>query len=216
MAVATVVEHSREIAEERLVLHGVSWETYEQLMENFAERRLPHFAYDQGVLEIVSPSPEHDEDSIALGQLVAIVAEERRIDYRPVGSTTFRRQGLGKGFEADASFSITNQRFTRDLKPIDPTVDPPPDLVIEVDVSRSSLDKLPIYAAFGVAEVWRMRRDRVSILALDPAAYQEVPKSAVLPPLPGDVLTRFLVKSRSRRRLEWIRDVRAWMREQPA
>lgn len=199
---------------QRVILRDVSWQTYERLLADHRDRRVPRFAYDRGVLEIVSPSPPHEKDNVALAQLVGIVAEELDIDFLPVGSTTYRRKALGQGFEADSSFYVTTERFALNLAEIDPTIDPPPDLVIEVDVSRSSLDKLAIYAGFGVPEVWRCDADRVSILALEGVAYRPVPESRVLPPATDAVLTRFLVRSRELRRLAWVREVRAWAREQ--
>lgn len=210
VAIAPVVSP----AEQRIVLSGVSWETYEQILSDFLDRSRPHFAYDRGMLEIVSPTPPHEENGFVLTAVVITVAEELGVEYRPVGSTTYRREALRQGFEADSSFYILNERFVLDLAEIDPTTDPPPDLVIEVDVSRSSLDRLAIYAGFGVPEVWRCQADRVSILVLDGGAYREVPASRVLPPLTDDVLTRFLLQSREQRRLEWIRGLRAWAREQ--
>ena len=195
--------------EQRVILHGVTWETYEQLLTNFADRSAPRFSFDRGVLEIVSPTPRHEQDNLALAQVVGLVAEELEIDFRPVGSTTYRREGLKQGFEADSSFYIVNQRFARDLAEIDPKVDPPPDLVIEIDVSHSSLDKLPIYAGLGVPEVWRCQADRVTIRVLEGGTYREVEESRVLPPLTANRLTEFLLQSRQQRRLDWIRAVRS-------
>ncbi len=87
-----------------------------------------------------------------MAQAVVTVAEELGVDVRPMGATTYRRRELDKGFEADASFYFQNDRFVRDPAEVDPTVDPPLDLVIEIDVSHPSLDKLPIYAG------WACRR----------------------------------------------------------
>lgn len=167
VAQAPAVSDRAGLQEQRIVLHGVSWETYERLMADSGQRRLPHFAYDRGVLEIVSPTPGHEEDTMALAAVVTAVAEELGVDHRPVGSTTYRRRGLHQGFEADSGFYIVNQRFSRDLAEIDPTVDPPPDLVVEFDVSHSSLNKLPIHANFEIPEIWRLSTERVSILVLD-------------------------------------------------
>jgi len=162
MALATAVD---SLPEQRIVLSGVSWETYEQTLTDFLDRSRPHFAYDRGMLEIVSPTPPHEENGFALATMVMTIAEELDREYRLVGSTTYRREALQQGFEADSSFYVLNERFVLDLAEIDPTTDRPPDLVIEVDVSRSSFDKLAIYAGFGVQEVWRREADRVSILA---------------------------------------------------
>jgi Uma2 family endonuclease len=201
-------------AEQRIVLSDVAWETYEQLLANFGDRRVPRFAYDQGVLEIVSPSSRHEEDGIALALVVEIVALEHDIDCRPVGSMTYRRKVLQKGFEADASFYIQSQAMVRDRDEIDPEVAPPPDLVIEIDVTNPSLDKLPIYAGLGVPEVWRCEGDRVTILVLQDGGDRESATSRAIPPLTADVLSRFLVERRSLRRTAWLRTVQAWAREQ--
>lgn len=211
-AVATAVAPP----EQRVVLSGVSWQTYEALLADHVDRRAPRFAYDRGALEIVSPSPPHEEDGFALAQVVVTVAEELDVDIRPMGSTTYRRQALAKGFEADASFYVQNDRFVLELDEVDPKVDPPPDLVIEIDVSHSSLDKLPIYAAMGVPEVWRRAADRVAVLVLEGDGYREAGASVALPPLTGEVLTRLLEEHRTHRWSAWVRAVRAWVRAQRA
>lgn len=201
--------------EQRIVLDNISWEAYEHLLAEFADRRSPRLTYDRGMLEIVSPTPQHEEDHLALAAVVAVVAEELGIDFRPVGSTTYRRRELLQGFEADSSFYITNERFARDNAVIDPQSAPPPDLVIEADVTHATLDKRSVYAGFGVPEVWRSRLGLVSIHRLDGHEYREFPESAVLPPLTSGVLTRFLAESRRQRRLAWLREVRAWARAGP-
>lgn len=210
MVAATAVANPPQ---QRITLYGIAWETYEGLLGLFSDRSVPHFAYNQGVLEIVSPLPEHEENNQALAQVVTTVAEELGVEYRPVGATTYRRKWLQKGFEADSSFYLRDERFVLDLAEIDPTVDPPPDLVIEVDVTHSTLAKLDIYADFGVPEVWHCPGDRVAILVLEAGAYREVAVSRVLPPLTSEVLTRFLVESRSQRRLAWLRAIRSWVRD---
>jgi len=211
-AVATVATPP----EQRVILSNVSWGTYESLLADHVDRGVPRFAYDQGVLEIVSPSPRHEKDSAALTQVVGIVAEECGVEFLPVGSTTFRSKSLQQGFEADAGFYFQHEELVRDLAAIDVDVDPPPDLVIEIDVGHPSLDKLPIYARIGMPEVWRCRGDRVTILALETDAYRESATSRALPILTGEILTRFLVESRSQGRLAWMRAVRDWAREQRA
>lgn len=161
----------------------------------------------------MNPSPQHEEDGVALAHIVATVAEELGIDVRPMGATTYRRRELGKGFGADASFYIQNDRFVRDLAQVDPTVDPPPDLVIEIDVSHPSLDKLPIFAGMVVPEVWRRAADRVTILVLESGRYREVRSSMALPPLTSEALTRFLEEYRAQRWQAWVRMVRSSVHE---
>lgn len=197
-----------------VVLPRVGWETYERLLADDEERRVPRLTYDRGELAIVSPSPMHERDGFALAQVVGIVAEALGLDYLPMGATTFRSEPARQGFEADSSFYIQHERAMRDRAVVDLRVDPPPDLAIEIDVSHPSLDKLPIYAGVGVPEVWRGVGDQVRILVLAEGNYRESAASLALPPLTGDILTRFLVESRGQGRLSWVRMVRDWINGQ--
>jgi Uma2 family endonuclease len=162
----------------------------------------------------VAPSSKHEKDNRTLAQVVEIVAEELGVEYLPVGSMTFRRADMQQGFEPDSSFYLQSEERVRDRERVDPDVDPPPDLVIEIEVTQPSLDKLPLFARMGVPEVWRWDGVRVTILTLEHDAYRASLASVALPPLTSDVLTRFLVQSRSLRMIAWIRSVRAWARQQ--
>lgn len=197
--------------EQRIILSNISWETYERLLADHENSSAPRFTYDRGMLEIMSPNPEHEEANRQLAQIVLILAEERSINVRGLGSTTFRREDLERGFEPDSCFYIRNEERVRGKKRIDLTVDPPPDLVIEVDITSPSLGKFPIYARLGVPEVWRYDGEKLSIhqLAGD-AGYTEIRRSAVLPDLTTDVLTRFVGRSATLDWLSWVREVRGW------
>ncbi len=131
-----------------------------------------------------------------------------------LGSTTFRREDLERGFEPDSCFYIENKGRIRGKGRIDLTVDPPPDLVIEIDITSPSLDKVPIYARMKVPEVWRFDGQRLAILALEGTVYVESAQSTVLPPLTGATLSDFIGKSKSMKRTAWLRTVREWAREQ--
>lgn len=199
---------------QHMVLDHVSWETYESLLEDYRDSSVPHFTYDRGMLEIVSPSTPHEEDTQTFALLVELVAAEWETDIRNVGSMTFKRQDLQRGFEPDMSFYIQHEEQVRGRKQIDLAVDPPPDLLIEIEVTSSAIAKLPIYAEVGVPEVWRIAAERVAVLGLEAGDYRESDVSIALPPLDGDVLSRFLVESRTMPRTGWIRAVRGWAREQ--
>lgn len=204
------------VADERIVLPNVSWETYERLLTDDEGRRSPRLTYDQGVLEIVSPSPPHEEDAQTLILLVELAAAAVGVPVKNLGSTTYRRRDLQRGFEADGSFYIQHEPQMRSRREIDLMTDPPPDLVIEVEVSRSLLDKLPMLAAFGVPEVWRGDGERVAILALSGGTYREAATSLALPCLTSAVLTRFLRESWTRPSPEWVGLVTDWARRQRA
>lgn len=198
----------------RLILHGVSWATYESLLADFQDSHAAHFAYDRGTLEIMAPSAKHEEPNRALSLLVDLVTGEWDIEIRRLGSTTFTRRDLSKGFEPDSCFYIQNIERVHDKEEIDLAVDPPPDLVIEIDITSPSLNKFPIYVAVGVPEVWRYQDGRVQIFQQTDEQYTAVEQSIVLPPLTSTVLTQFLEESRTLRSPDWLRRVQEWAQKQ--
>lgn len=198
-------------AEERIVLHDVSWETYERLLADHVDRSVPRFTYDRGELEIVSSSIEHERDNRALALLIEIIAMEWEIEVMNVGPMTFKRRDLQRGFEPDSSVYVQHEPHVRGWTQIDLAVDPPPDLIMEIEGSRSAIPKLPMYAEMGVPEIWRSDGERVVILRLDNGAY--VPAaSAALAALTGESVSTLLVESRTLARTAWLRRVRAWAR----
>lgn len=211
---ATVVSPPTTASDRRVVLPCVSWETYARLLADDEERRVPRLTYDRGVLEIVSPSTPHDEDALTINLLVEIIMATRSIRIRNVGSMTYRREDLGRGFEPDASFYIQHEPHVRERKQIDLTVDPPPDLVLEMEMSRSALNKLALFAAIGIPEVWRCDGTAFAIHVLDGNVYRDAEASTVLPPLTRELLARFLAESRSLPRPEWFHAVSEWARGQ--
>src|SRR5207253_9931566 len=140
---------------DRVIIRDVSWQTYECLLKDLENRSAPRLAYDRGILEIMSPPFGHEEVNRALAAIVEIVLEEMEIDFRNAGSTTFKREDQERGFEPDSSFYIRNVERVRGKNKLDMNVDPPPDLLIEVDLTHNSLNKFPLYTALAVPEVWR-------------------------------------------------------------
>lgn len=207
------METIKSPAEQKVLLSNVSWETYESLLSGRGETRAPRFTYDQGMLEVMSPSSEHESISYYLGLLVAMFAEGTGIDVYGVGSTTFKRADVQRGFEPDACFYIQNEELIRGKARIDLDVDPPPDLVIEVDITSPSLDKLPIYAQMGVSEVWRYEGKDLSFLTLDNNEYSKVEESIVLPPIAAQSASKLVEKSKSLGFTYWLREVRETARK---
>lgn len=208
--------------EGRVTLRNVGWETYERLVEEDPDRSAPRFFYDRGVLEIVSPSFEHEQIARVIASLVEELSVELDIDVVSAGSTTFKREDTSRGFEPDACFYFSGKiPQVRGKRRIDLDAgDPPPDLVVEVDITSPSASKLPIYARLGVAEVWRHDGDRLAILGLrqqdtGEEHYAEIPESALLAPakVPGESLTRFVEEGLTSGRPAWTRRVREWARE---
>ena len=168
----------------------------------------------QGVLELVTPSTPHEEDALVFAHLVFIVAANLGTPIRSVGSTTFRRKDLERGFEPDSCFYIENEPRIAGKVQIDLTVDPPPDLVIEVDITSRSLPKFPIYAQLGVPEIWRYDGQRLFTYKLAGDQYTESDHSATFPWLTSSVLTDFLQKSKTLKRTDLLRSFREMVREQ--
>jgi Uma2 family endonuclease len=206
----TIISNS---AEQRVVLDNISWPTYLALLED-ADGCRGRIAYDQGVLEIMAPSWLHEAVNKLIGRMIEVFTEERNIEMVSGRSTTWKREDVKRGFEADESYYIAHAAAVRGKDSIDLTVDPPPDLVIEVDISRSSLNKFGIYRALGVPEVWRYDGQSLRAYVLQGNDYMEVERSAQLPQLSMAVLVGFLNQRGSVGETELIRSFRAWVREQ--
>ncbi len=197
-----------------VLLHKASWETYESLLADYHDQAGPRLAYDNGVLEIKMPSINHEISNRTLAQLVEILVEESDLDLLRMGSTTFLRKDLLKGVEPDSCFYIQHAEKVRGKDKIDLLNDPPPDLVIEVDVTSGSLNKFPIFAALQIPEIWRCKGEHVTIYKLEGEDYWEAERSLALPILTDEMATRFLAESGEMKSSVWARHVRQWVREQ--
>ena len=203
--------------EQTIVMHDVSWTTYENLLSDLKDQSSPRLTYDRGMLEIMSPTREHEEYNGAIAQLIRTVAEELSIDVLGLGSTTYRREDLLRGFEPDSSFYIQNLDRVAGKKDINLSVDPPPDLVVEVHITRSSIDKLALYAEMSVPEIWRYDGQELTILLLNNVSgvYHESDRSSALPVLTGLAVADFVEEARSLRSTAWLKVIREWIRTTP-
>ena len=196
-----------------LRLSAVDWHTYSRLLRAFAERPAIRLAYDRGELEIMTPLLEHDNEGRFLGRLVIVLTEELGLPLKSGGSTTLRRRLRRRGIEADESFWIANAPRMAGRRRLDLRTDPPPDLVIEVNVSRSSLDRLEIYAALGVPEVCALEGDSLTFHALraDGTYENTLASRSFQFVTPGDMM-RFLQQSRQGQDENTVvRQFRAWI-----
>lgn len=193
-----------------IILAGVGWTTYACLLADFGDSHAARLAYDQGTLEIMTPSFAHERLKSLLTDLVVALATGMDLDFASAGSTTFTRQDVGRGFEPDASFYVQQVAAIRGHTTIDLTTDPPPDLVIEVDITHPSLNKLPIYAAIGVPEVWRYDGQQVIIYRRVGDTYKPVETSTVLTEVTRHDIMRLLEISHQIPRAAWIRQMQTW------
>lgn len=173
----------REMVVQRLTLRGVPWSLYEQLLAVVGDG-LPRMTYDRGMLEMEMPSDQHEELKWIVGRFIEAYAEESGINYRPVGSTTWRREAVEGGLEADESYYIQHFAAVRGRR-VDLAVDPPPDLAVEIDLSPPDVEKESVYARLGVPEIWRWRDGRLAVLARQPGGgYVARERSIALPDFP--------------------------------
>jgi len=210
----TVMNPPQLASETRFVLHHVSWETYEQLLKDYESRSVPRFTYDHGDLEIRSPSLPHETASRILSLLVNLICNEYEIDVIDLGSTTQRRVDLLQGVEPDGCFYIQNVETMRGVGALDLKIHPPPDLVIEVDITSPSIAKIPIYARLGVPEIWHFKNDHLVFLRLIKDQYVSVRESVALPGILAEDVVRFVAESETMKRPQWLRAVRKWLRSQ--
>ena len=210
---ATVEKKSVLRGERRIVLSGISWEMYEQLRNNEDNWHI-RMAYDQGRLELMSPSTDHEAIKKLIGRMIETFTEEMDIPCRSLGASTWMSSELSKGLEADECYYILNHHRVCRRRRVDLEVDPPPDLAVETEISRSVVGRLRIYAALGVPEVWRWRRKGLTAHSLGTEGkYVAREFSLNLPMLRVKELEPFLDFERSANESVWIRKFRAWVRE---
>ena len=196
-----------------LLLHNIAWEDYEKLLEEMERKPAHRVSYNDGVLKIMSPRADHEFPKECILKLITVYADELDIDIESYGSTTYRRRRKAKGAEPDTSFYVQNAVQMRGKKDIDLEYDVPPDVVFEVDVTNESLDKLEIYAALRVPEIWRYDGQDFKIHALSGTAHQTIEKSVALPLIAGELLTEFLRIAVEEGQTAMLKQFRKWLRE---
>ncbi|NER23767.1 MAG: Uma2 family endonuclease [Symploca sp. SIO1B1] len=185
---------------QRLLVHDVDWSEFEAILSELGESRSSRIAYSKGTLEIRMPTPEHEVDKELIGDMVKIMLDELEIDCECFGSTTFKQENMDSGIEPDQCFYIQNHERMRGKRRVDLSVDPPPDLAIEVDVTSKT--QLDAYAALGVLELWRYEKNKLNIYTLKEGSYQPVIISPTFPLLPmidlvAEVLSQSVAIGRS-------------------
>ncbi|MEG5057182.1 Uma2 family endonuclease [Microcoleus sp. A2-C5] len=197
-----------------ILLKNISWKTYESLLNELAQQRGIRLTYDRGNLEIMTPSAPHEKYKKILGRFVESVSDELNVEICSLGSLTCRREDLARGLEPDQCYYIENEDVVWNKEQIDLNQDPPPDLVVEIDVTSSSIDRLSLYASLGVPEVWRYDGNRLIIYQLEAQEYVERDVSPTFPFLSQVEMLRFLELRRTTKENALIRLFRQWVRSQ--
>lgn len=197
--------------ENSIILSNVSWKTYTRFVEETIDKiNDPRFYYDEGNLLIMSLSPEHEYYNRLIASLIDILAEQFQTDWIALGSTTYTKNDIEKGFEPDSCFYFENEAKIRGVKRLDMSLHPAPDLIVEVDITSLSTFRQHIFAAFRVPEIWRFDGEKMQILRLENDKYVEISNSLALPEITAEKLTEFVQKSETLTRLKWINEVRTW------
>lgn len=199
--------------ETRIVIPNISWAIFDALSNSDCAGT--RFSYDRGYLEIMSPSIGHERFHRYLGRMIEALTEELNIPLLSASSTTLKLEIEQRGAEADECYYLVHEAQMRDKLQLDLTVDPPPELAVEVDISRSSLDKLDIYASLGVVELWIYDGEALNIYRLqDNKTYQKVDHSPTFPFLDIKEIARFVDQFSRSGETTAIRSFRMWVREQ--
>jgi len=202
------------LGEQRVVLNNINWQLFESLLSAMGENRASRLAYDQGTLEIMSPLMPHENTKRLIEKLIDILVLELKLNIKSVGSMTCKRKDLERGIEPDSGFYIQNESLVRRKRELDLTQDPPPDLMLEVDFTSSSLDKEPIYRALGVPEVWCYASGKLTIKRLQQDGYKLLIYSPTFANLPLTEIPRFLEQSEEIGEVEMLLAFQSWVREQ--
>jgi Uma2 family endonuclease len=202
---------------QRFVLHNVSWESYVAIGDALPDRPGLRMTYDRGSLEFMTTSSEHEIYKKRLGRLIETLAEEYNLRITSAGNMTFLREELERGLEPDDCYWIAHEEQMRAKLTWEPTRDPPPDLVIEIEVSRSALNRMAIYAALGIPEVWRCDGAILRAHLLQPnGSWLASETSPTFPKVPLAGIVPFLQPSETTDYLSMIRAFHAWVRAQLA
>jgi Uma2 family endonuclease len=195
---------------QRVLLENVTWKELETIIAELGEHRAARIAYDRGILEIMSPLPEHEFDKEIISDLVKALLEQLDVEFISLGSTTFKNQFMEQGIEPDQCFYIQNEAVIRGKKRLDLTIDPPPDLALEIDIT--SRTHLNIYEGLKVPEVWRFENGILQINILENGVYMESKSSLNFPNLPLiAVIPQYLENSRTIGRNATLKAFRNWL-----
>lgn len=194
-----------------LLLKDINWLTFEKFLEELGEHRAARLSYRQGVLEIMVPLAEHESSKELIGNMVEILLEELEMEFWALGSTTFQNEQMARAVEPDKCLYIQHEALVRGKTRIDLTVDPPPDLAIEIDItSRTRFDN---YEKLGVLELWRYDGERLEIHVLQEDRYVMATASIHFPQLPIlEVIPQYVRQSQVRGRNATMRAFREWVK----
>ncbi|HEY9700071.1 MAG TPA: Uma2 family endonuclease [Trichocoleus sp.] len=200
------------IGEKRVTLHHLNWQAYQQILHALPQSRSTRLTYDRGILEITMPLEEHEFVVRLMDLFIRILVVEMGLKMKTLGSTTLQREDLDRSPEPDNAYYIQNQPFVAGRK-IDLQNDPPPDLVIEIDITNTDIHKLRLYSSMGVPEFWRFNGQVWRIYHLVGGQYQEVEASPTFPTVEKEKLYNFLAEAQQDEVVA-EQNFRSWVQQQ--
>jgi len=215
MATVPPIDIDIESVANRFVIRAVGWNGYESLLRDVLhDRRSIRVTYDRGDVELMSPLYPHERYGYLLGRMVQAITEELDIPICSIRSTTLRRRDMDRGLEADEAYYLRNAHLLRGIKNLDLETIPPPDLAIEIEITNSIIDRLPVYSALGVPEIWRFDGEVLIVLLLGAdGVYHPSESSMAFPFVPLAELVRFIEEHEPGEDTRWGRSFRTWVRE---
>lgn len=183
------------VGERRVVFYQRTWPSYQQILSALGDHRSARLTYDRGTLEITMPLEDHEYARELIGLFIRILVVELGLKLKSIGSTTLNRDDLDRGAEPDNGYYIQNQTLVAGRN-IDLKSDPPPDLVVEIDITHTDIDKLRLYSSMGIPEFWRYDGEILRIYVLQDGQYGEVDLSPTFPKVPKTKLYEFLAQAR--------------------
>ncbi|MEL6440394.1 MAG: Uma2 family endonuclease [Cyanobacteria bacterium J06621_8] len=197
---------------QQLLLQDISWANFEEILLDLGEHRSSRISYSSGALEIMVPLPEHEKHKEVIGDMVKILLEHQEQDFESLASTTFKNQQMNQAVEADACFYIKNYQAIIGKDRLDLTLDPPPDLAIEIDITNRT--RFNNYLLLKVPELWRYTKGSFKIYLLTGDRYQESPSSLNFPDIPiVGLIERYVAQAKTQGRSKAIRAFRQWIIE---
>ncbi|WP_414527648.1 Uma2 family endonuclease [Nodularia chucula] len=196
---------------QEMLLQDISWQQLENILAEMGEKRAARISYSDGWLEIMVPLPEHEKDKEIVGELVRILLDYLQIDFEPFGSTTLKNEQMRQAVEPDTCFYIQNQAAVIGKNRLDLTVDPPPDLAIEIDIT--SRTRFENYEILGVPELWRYTKHGLEISVLQEGKYIKVPSSPNFPNIPiVELINEYVQQCLTIGRSQAMRNFRTWIK----
>ncbi|MDG2617771.1 Uma2 family endonuclease [Thermoleptolyngbya sichuanensis XZ-Cy5] len=197
----------------QVLLRDVSWSELEQILEELGEHRAVRISYSSGLLELMTPLPEHEDDKVIISDFVKILLEEQGREFRNLGSTTFKHEQMDQAVEPDECFYIQHEAAIRGKKRIDLGVDPPPDLVIEIDITART--RLGNYEKLRVPELWRYDGEALEMYVLQGETYSLSSESLQFPGMAlQEAIPYYLEMSKTQGRTVAMRAFRDWVQQQ--